>query len=70
MMLARAKPHTVDIDQRERALRLKLKARWLRAAASADPGLGYCQPAQLLTTSWLERHPQPTDAQSMAVTCP
>jgi len=32
--------------------------------AEQVPQCGYCQPAQLLTASWLlERHPQPTDAQ-------
>jgi len=32
--------------------------------AEQVPQCGYCQPAQLLTASWLlERHPQPSDAQ-------
>ena len=32
--------------------------------AEQVPQCGYCQPAQLLTASWLlERHPEPTDAQ-------
>jgi isoquinoline 1-oxidoreductase beta subunit len=51
----------LTIEALAREPRRPLVQAWI---AEQVPQCGYCQPAQLLTASWLlERHPQPSDAQ-------
>ena len=51
----------VTIEALAREPRRALVQAWV---AEQVPQCGYCQPAQLLTASWLlERHPQPSDVQ-------